>query len=74
MARSSYEAVMAFCRVSLRADGKSVPAHIDFEAGLVLWKYEETRPQPLTRDRGSREYLHGHLWFQEACDRLIRGR
>ena len=63
-----------FRPVTLHADGKTVPAHIDFDAGIVLWKYEETRPQPLTRNRKSPEYLHGHLWFKAACDRLIRGR
>lgn len=63
-----------FKKVILRADGKTIPAHIDFEADLVLWKYEETRPQPLSRDRNSREYIHGHLWYRAACDRLLQGR
>lgn len=60
--------------VTLRADGKTIPAHIDFDTGLVLWKYQEANPQPLTRDKSSREYVHGHLWYQAASDRLMRGR
>mgnify|MGYP001564114703 CR=1 FL=1 len=65
---------MSFRAVRLRADGKMIPAHIDFEAGLVLWKYEETAPQKLSRDLSSREYIHGHLWYRAACDRLRVGR